>query len=286
MEDIDVTLATIGFESKNEIDRLLKPFIGHVKQVILGDGAFDFYPTDHKFSNDKWMQYAADKYKNDFDKIITYEYSGKQVDKRQKYLDLCETEWLIVMDTDDYIHPQFQMWDVFYTNLLNISKILSDAVYMIWEYIPNETLWPKQGNQFASDVWRRSARIHRWPNDQRYCMDTHYMWCPKGVTDEELLDWQLKHRDADNPKQLVGRVPIEGIRIAMDRTLRTDEQIKGGAYWAFMNQHAEQSRIYYKNAKLLGTPIPEGYKSWEEFENAPHTFDEHGARVDLRNKKD
>lgn len=284
--NLDTTLAIIGFESKKEIDRCIAPFVGHVKNMILGDGKFDFFPAKNDYSKDKWMQYAAEKYKDKFDNIVTYQYAGKQVDKRQLYLDLCETEFLIVMDTDDYIHPEFQNWDLFYYNLYVLSNTLEDQIFMMWEYIPNETLWPKQGNQFASDVWRRSARIHKNPNKQRYCMDTHYMWCPKGVTDEELLDWQLKHRDADNPKQLVGRVPIEGVRIAMDRTLRSDEQITGGAYWAFMNQHAEQSRIYYKNAKLLGTPIPAGYSSWEEFEQAPHTFNEDGVRIDLRKKKE
>jgi hypothetical protein len=279
----NITLAVIGFNSRNEIDRCVSPFIGHVDNIILGDGAFDFYPSEQRYSTDGWMEFIEDKY-GDQVKVRTYQLSGKQIDKRQKYMDIAGnlgTDFLIVMDTDDYIMGNYTDWDRFFSNLIRISDIVKDKVFMMWEWIPDESLWSKQGNQFASNAWRRSARIFKEPADMRFCLDTHYMWCPKTVTDEELLDWQLKYRDADNPKQYVGRIPIEGVRIGMDRMLRTDDQIKNGAYWAFMNQNAENSRQYYKIAKLQGTPPPKGYKTWQEFENAPHTFNEDGVRVEL-----
>jgi len=287
-KNIEVTLATVGYNSRREIARMADPFVGHVDNMVMVDGKYDFNPAPDERSTDGWLDYARDRYSSKVKEFKTAIFAGKQVDKRQLCFDIAAsigTDFLIVMDTDDYIHPDYTNWDLFYSNLVKLSEIVDDKVFMMWEWIPDDNLWPKQGNIFPSNCWRRSARIHKDPAQQRYCMDTHYMWCPKTVTDEELLEWQLKYRDADNPMQYVGRIPIEGVRITMDRTLRTDEQNKNNAYWAFLNQHAEQSRIYYKNAKILGTPIPAGYSSWEEFENSPHTFDEDGVRVDLRKKE-
>jgi hypothetical protein len=281
-----ITLAVIGYKSEPEIPRCCDPFVGHVDSMIFGGGKFDFYEGTE---DDDWLHFARDRYEKQGIEVKTYVHEGRQIDKRQKYLDIAgtiNTDFLIVMDTDDYLMPEFTNWDRFYSNLVKISDLVPDKIFMIWEWIPNDTLWPKQGNYFASDCWRRSARIHKDPASMRYCMDCHYMWSPKTVTDEELLEFQLKYRDADNPKQYVGRIPIEGLKITMDRTLRTDDQVKKGSYWAFMNQHAEQSRQYYKIAKIQGTPTPEGFSSWAEFEQSPHTFDENGRRVDLRNKKD
>ena len=283
-----ISLAVIGYKTGiAEIDRCVKPFVNHVDNIILGNGKFDFYEDDEP-DNAEWVKYVQEKY-GDKVNIVTYEHSGKQIEKRQIYNEIAGnlgTDFLIVMDTDDYVVPEKTNWELFYKNLIKVSRVLPDRVFMLWEYIPDDRLWPKQGNMFASNAWRRSARIFKDPAGIKFCMDCHYMWCDKMVNEDEMIKWQLEHRDADNPYQYVGRVPIDGLRITMDRTLRTDEQIKKGAYWAFMNQPADNSRQYYKTAKLMGYKVPEGFESWEEFENAPHTFDQDGVRVDLREKKE
>lgn len=279
-----VALGLIGYNCKPEITRALDGWAGHVDCMILGDGKFDFYPDNTDYSTDGWLEFCEKRYDN----VITYKYAGDQYTKRQKYLDIAGEEncdFLIVVDTDEYLDPYWQNWDRFYKQLAVLSQYTKDRLFFMWEYIPDEKLWSKQGNVFTSNMWRRSTRIHKNPGTMRYCMQSHYTWCPKSITDESLIKWQLKHRDETNPYQFISNNVIDGVRIRMDRTLRTPEQIQKGAEWAFINQHAENSKRYYKVAKAHGTPPPYGCKTWEEFENAKHTFDpDTGRRIELELK--
>jgi hypothetical protein len=275
-----VGVASIGYKSEREIPRMFDPFIGHVDTMIYGGGKFDFYEGEDYYDD---VDFAENRYKDKVE-FIGYEFSGSQVDKRQRYLDLAgkaKCDFLICIDTDDYIMPKYSDWNKFYFQLFMLSEIVPDRVFYKWVWIPSKKLWPKQGNEMPSNRWLKSPRIHKKPGTMRYCMNRHYVWCSKRTTDEKMIKWQLKHRGEENPYQFAPKNVIDGVRDTMDRTLRTPEQVKKGSYWAKMNQHAENSREYYTIAPIIGTPAPDGY-TWDEWEKKPHTYDiKTGRRIEL-----
>ncbi len=285
--DYEVAVGTVGYNSRPEIDRVLIPFMGHVDKAICGDGKFEFY-DGKDYSEDGWLDRAEDicKTAGGGTEFVGFQYAGRQVDKRQMVLDIAGKEkidFLIMIDTDDYIHPVYQDWQTFYFQLFAMSQIVPDRVFYKWVWIPNKKLWPRQGNEFPSNTWRKSVRIHKDPGTMRYCLDSHFMWCDKSVSDQKIIKWQLKHRDEPNPYEYAPINVIDGVRDTMDRTLRTKQQKKSGNKWAWINHHAEESRKFYSIMKARGNKPPAGWNSWEEFENAPHTFDPvDGHRIELK----
>lgn len=282
-----IGVATIGLNSAPEIPRVLGGFLGHVDVFICGDGRFEFYPGKSDYSEDGWLDIAENIVKtNSNAEFIGYQYAGPQIKKRQMYLDLAgksKVDFLICIDTDDYVMLKYSDWDKFYYQLFTLSDILPDRVFYKWVWIPNKKIWPRQGNEFPSNTWRKSARIHKDPGTMRYCLDSHYIWCDKSKTDDQLIKWQLKHRDEPNPWEFGPVNVIDGVRDTMDRSLRTKQQKKKGNEWAFVNHHAEESRKFYTISKASGNPPPPGFKTWEEWESVPHTFDKKtGQRLELK----
>jgi hypothetical protein len=121
----------------------------------------------------------------------------------------------------------------------------------------------------------------------RYCCDNHYTWCDKEITDRQIYEWHVAHKDWDirdlnNPYIFQSHNVIDGVRIRMDRTLRTEQQKLKGIEWAFLNQHVEDSKQHYGIMKAMNMKPPVGFNSWDEFEKAPHTFDRNtGQRIEL-----
>src|SRR6185436_15597602 len=299
--EFKVAIGLIGYESKKEIARCLDPWVGHIDTMILGDGKFDYYDAPNDFSKDKWLDFAYERYKDKCE-VEPYEYAGSQFNKRQEYMKIAkelDCDFLITVDTDEYLHPEYQDWDRFYKQLYQISDATGDRVFYQWIWIPDDQLWPKQGNKFPSNIWLKSAKIHKDPGTQRYCCNSHFAWCDENVTDEQIYDWQLKATkgisDPEELKRLINpfifqtEYPIDGVRVTMDRLLRTKDQIAKGEDWAKRNWHAENAQQHYTYMKMMGIKPPfkdkeetERWASWEEFRNAPHTFDkETGNRKEL-----
>lgn len=298
--DKKIAIGLIGYESKREIPRCLDPWVGHIDTMILGDGKFDHYDGQNDYSQDGWLEFAEKRY-GDKCEVVTYKHAGRQVDKRQKYLDIAgelNCDFLIAVDTDEYIHPQYQDWQKFYKQLYHLSEAIEDRMFYQWVWIPDEKLWPKQGNKFPSNYWGRSAKIHKDPGTMRFCSHSHFAWCSKDVTDEQLYKWQIENtrnvdndmvQQIENPYIFQARNTLEGVRVTMDRTLRTKEQIQKGEDWAIRNWHEESAQQHYTYMKLIKSPPPfkngfegERWSSWDEFAKAPHTFNkETGQRENL-----
>jgi hypothetical protein len=281
---IRVGVGGIGFESAREIARCAFPWFDHCDVQIWVDGKFDFFPAENDYSEDGWLDIIEKECKKRGTEFVGAQYAGRQINKRQKYLDIAGKEkcdYFIVIDTEEYIDPNWQNWQRFWLTLINLTKWTKDRMFQQWIYIPDEKLWPKQGNLFPDNTWMRSAKIHYNPGTMRFCLESHFMWCPKDITDEKLIEWQMKHRDVLNPYQFHPRNVIDGVRIKQDRLLRTKEWNEKQEEWAFVNGHAENSRSFYKIMKARGNPAPDGY-TWDEWENKPHTFDRKtGQRIEL-----
>ena len=285
-KDITVYLVGIGYEnSKEEIFRCCDGWVGHVDGMVWFDGRFDFFPAENDYSTTGWLDAAESRYGSKCD-FIAGQYSGRQIIKRQKTFDAAAkagADYIIVVDTEEWVDPLWNDFDRFYKHLVALSEYTKDRNFYQWIYIPSAELWPKQGNDsFPDNRWIKSTRIHKDPGTIRYAMHNHFTWADKNVTDDALIQWQLKFRGLENPYQIQARNVVEGVRIRQDRTLRSKEFNEKEAEWARMNQHAENSRNYYAVAKYTNTKPPEGYATWEEWEKKPHTFDKiTGQRIEL-----
>jgi hypothetical protein len=283
--DLKIYICGIGYQTRHEeIFRACDGWIGHIDGMIWGDGRFDFFPSDKDYSTNGWLEAAEKRYK-DKCHFIGYQYSGRQVDKRQKYLDIAgknKVDVLIAVDTEEYIDPDYSDFETFYRNIARIRKYSpTDKVLYQWIYIPSSKLWHKQGNKFKSNRWLKSAKIHIDPGKMRFCLQKHFVWCKKNKTDQQLLKWQLKHRGQTNPWQYHPRLVVEGVRIRMDRKLRDPEFSKKVRLWGKLNQHAENSEEYYEVVKATGYPDPPPGYTWDMWAKKPHFFDlPSGQRVE------
>jgi len=282
-----IAIGGIGYESIKEIARACDSWVGHVDAMIWGDGKFDFYPGEKDYSEDGWLDFAEKRYRDKVE-FVGYQYAGDQVTKRQRYLDIAgklKCDFLIAVDTEEYLDPQWQDFDGFYSKLIKMSEVLDDRMFFQWVYIPSSKLWAKQGNQFPSNKWLKSGKIHKDPGSMRFCCNSHFKWCAKRTTDEQIYRQEIKPSNgrSDHKTLLFDPVQvIDGVRVRMDRTLRTKEQIKKSTEWAFLNQHAENSREFYTRSDARGVPPPPGFESWEAFAKAPHTFDKKtGRRIEI-----
>ena len=244
------------FDSEKEIPRALNPIYKHVDKIYAIDGRYSNYVADHDYSIDNSVK-LLEKYPNVvIDKLVAF-----QPDKRQRYLDLAgedKCDYLIVFDSDDFIHPDYQNWDLFYKNLEKTAKKNKEyQLFYMKTFIPNT--WAKAHNAIRWNTWKKYTRIHKNPGQQRYCLDCHYWWCNKDTTDEDLV---LGRKGMYITKHL-----IDGVRLTTDSTLRTDKKLEARDNWAWNNICEEQRRLYFKNCDYLyGYPHPEedGFWSYNE----------------------
>jgi len=230
---VKTALALSYFDSEAEIPRLA-PLFKHFDYVIAVDGRYEGYDVDHDFSIDN-SEDLLRKYPN----VILDRYAGWQVLKRQRYLDIAgelKCDFLIVVDTDEYLHPNYTDFPLFWRNLAKYSrKYPDDRLFRIKLFIPKH--WRKAHNKCWSNRFKAVTRIHKDPGTMRYCGECHWMWCPKEMTDAQIV---VEQHEIFKSKRI-----IEGVRLMTDSQLRDETKLKIRDKWAWWQMHEERRRQYY-----------------------------------------
>lgn len=265
----------IGYSYLNgekEHPRALAPWLPHVDYVIAEDGRYKT-PLPPKLRRKYTSNYSTDHSyrvlkKMCKDKLVYEKLYDTQMNKRQRYLDIAGElgcDFLITIDTDDYLHPDYQDWNKFHNQLESIHKYWDEKIYYMWFWIPDESLWSKQNNEIPSNAWRQYSRIHKNPGTMKYCQ-THWTWADKETTEEQINHWKWSNpsRDEfkDNPYFIQTNTTLDGIRFTTDRTLRTKSDLEFGDGWTFQQVHWES--FYYKlvpylkhkGVKCIGMDLP------------------------------
>lgn len=194
------------------------------------------------------------------DKLTFERYTGRQLDKRQRYFDIAgelKCDVLIVVDSDDYLHPDYAEWAWFNVQLEKMVATGGTATGYMWFWIPNATIWPRQHNAVESDLWYKYVRVHTNPGEQQYVL-THWCFTTKEILDKvsekdialyHLKDWSgaplpSGEEAKGNPYLLQPSYQMEGIRFTTDRVFRTPEQLEHGDGWAFQETNEDNCRIY------------------------------------------
>jgi len=242
-----VAIGLSFFDKVKEIPRAMDPVYKHVDYVIGIDGRYKNYETDHDYSIDGSYELVRDRYPNS----VVEKFLGSQVQKRQRYLDIAgelKCDYLIVWDSDDFVHPEYQDWDFFYDNLERYSKHYKDyQIFQMKAWIPEG--WRNAHNAVEFNAWRDYVRIHKDPGNQRYALECHFWWCAKDTTNEDLIMQRKGMWKADHT--------IEGVRITTDSKLRDNKTLDTRDGWAWNNDCEEKRRLYiienninYKQGKL------------------------------------
>jgi hypothetical protein len=214
------------FQSEKEIKRSLYPFAPHVHKIHAVDGRYQYYEGGPlgDFSNDDSVRLIEA-----LPNASVYYYTGLQFKKRQVYFDAAtDADFLFVLDTDEYIHPDYMDWDRFYEDLEKCSNeypnmdIFSIKIYFHHNY-------EKAFNVVELGGWQSYMRIIRNPSTIEYDL-THYTYVKKG---------DKKHNWLTGPHQR----EVEGIRLATDSIFRQDI-IKERDKWAWDNMQHEKQLIY------------------------------------------
>lgn len=195
------------------------------------------------------------------DKIVHARMYATQMQKRQQIFEIAGTldvDYLIVIDTDEYIHPDYQDWDLFFKQLEAVDKYWpNERIMQLHVYIPNETLWPRQLNVVLGDTFRTYYRVHRKPSSMRYVF-THYTWADKNTTDQQINEWTWNPAHSnfidikENPHYIHSNVTLDGIRLTTNRQYRPQSELDFGESWTFQEINWENFKRMEARAKVLG----------------------------------
>ena len=258
-------------DAEKEIPRALDPWYKQGYSIIAVDGLYKT-PLSPAMKKKNLAHYSQDNSDHILktrypDRIIYEKLYGTQMEKRQRCLDIAAEEkfdYVVVWDSDEYIHPEYQNWKLFHKQIDHVLKKHKDELILRMQaYIPDDETWPKQRNVVATNSWRTYNRIHIHPDKQRYAF-SHYTWTRNWVTDEMIHEWLFNTK---NNWALFAECPlfiwptgiiIDGIRIAMDRKLRSAEQLEHGDDWAWQEIHDETYRYidrpfwHFHNKQTVG----------------------------------
>jgi len=204
----------------------------HVYKIYLVNGRYKEFNHDWDYSP-KWTTLnLKDKYPN----VEVVNCCATQLVKRQIYLEMAgadNCDYLLVMDSDDYIHPDFRDWDSFYKELEQVYDE-EELLYFLWFWVAKD--WQCSANPVVMETWQKYIRIHKNPGRQKYHMN-HYTW-------------RLKEDNSVNLNSLLAKKTLGGIKLTCDSLYRDEDFLKRKADWEQSDYLQEQSRLWVALNKL------------------------------------
>jgi hypothetical protein len=195
------------------------------------------------------------------EKIVHENVYTTQMEKRQRIFEIAgelKCDYVIVIDSDETIHPQYQDWDLFFKQLAAVHKFWkNERIMQLRLWIPDEALWPRQLNIVMTESWRNYYRIHKNPETMRYVFN-HYSWADKNVTEEQINSWTWDPKNSqfndlyDNPNYIHSNIVMDGIRLITNRQKRAKTELEFGENWTFQEINWENFKRVEARAKTIG----------------------------------
>lgn len=227
------------FNNIREIPRGLKPILPFVYKAYCIDGKFKGYDSEDSFSTDGSTELLR-SYPNT---KICY-CSAYQSDKRQQYLDMAmrdNCDFLIQLDTDEYLHPDYQDWNLFYKNLEYYSTKYPKERCFYMKQIQTKD-WDRACNYLVRrGCFKRWVKIYKDPGSLKYCFGSHYRLMSKQFTEADVVNKKAEIYQA--------HYTIDGVRFMTDSKLRTADQLQKRLKFQKWNMQRENERtveIIYK----------------------------------------
>ena len=104
-----LTIGCTTYQDSKSLKRMLDSSAPHVYEVLVIDGPFTDFGNEGNVSTDGTLDVCGD-----YDNVRYIPYPATQVEKRNKYLEECKTDFLLILDSDEWIEGN---WEEFYKNL-------------------------------------------------------------------------------------------------------------------------------------------------------------------------
>lgn len=215
-----------------ELIRMLDSVCPHVWKVYLVNGRYKEFNHELDYSVEWTTTLLKERYSN----IEIVNCCATQLVKRQIYLEMAgedNCDYLLVMDSDDHVHPDFKDWDGLYRELEEVFDE-EELLYFLWFWIDEK--WACSANPVTVNTWQKYIRIHKFPGKQKYHM-SHYVW-------------RLKEDNSVNMNSLLAKKTLGSIKLTCDSSFRSPEFLKEKANWEQKDFQVEQGRIWAAFNKL------------------------------------
>jgi hypothetical protein len=209
------------FNNVKEIPRLLDPIYKNVDMIIAVDGRYPLFDYPTNVSTDGSTELLIEKYNA---VVISNTEPIEQIAKRNQYLDAaaaCDMDFLLVLDTDDYLRSDYTDWPRFYKELEALPENENLANMLFWMNPEHEDNW----NNVKDNTWNPYVRIIR-PKKVQYAV-THYNYVLRDNAEFFIYPDRT----------------IEGLRFDSDSIFRTEEYKKKGYEWAKKQMDEENLRL-------------------------------------------
>jgi len=230
--DVGIPYFITSFNQIGELRRAIYSVYNHVNKIWLIDGRFTEFPNKLDYSIplcDKVLDMILDREH----KIQRLKIQDTQLVKRQAYLDQSNADYLLVMDSEDFIHPEHQNWNKFYGELQEVYDE-PELLYYLWFWVSPK--WKASANPVCMETWQKYIRIHKHPNKQKYHMN-HYTW-------------RMKDDNSVNLNSLLAKKTLGGIKLTCDSQYRSKEFLEQKSIWEQEDFKKEQARAWIALNKI------------------------------------
>ena len=241
-----IALATIFYQCKDELQRLVDSFPPHVIDFWLTvDGPFrynlDMNPDlPHKSDDGSLMVISNAASKFNANVIINYKSGATEFDKRNTYLENCskltDIDVIIIIDSDEFftyspgIDP-LSAWQRFIKNI-ELERIKH----------PHHNVYGIEAIEGKEDTQTYRPRIWINPSKMRYTNGSHYHYC--NIVDEADTLTQFQENGL-NYVQHARSIIKGGVILAHDQSLRTKEyQEQRKQYQQYLVRYEELVQSY------------------------------------------
>jgi len=210
----------------NELIRCLDSVYKHVYRIYLVNGRYREFKHTMDYSVEGTTELLKQRYPN----VEVVDCCATQLVKRQVYLEMAggdNCDYLLVMDSDDYVHSDFKDWEGFYKELEAVYDE-EELLYFLWFWV--DKTWKCSANPVVMETWQKYIRIHKFPGKQKYHMN-HYTW-------------RLKEDNSVNLNSLLAKKTLGGIKLTCDSLYRDEDFLKRKANWEQADFQTEQARIW------------------------------------------
>jgi len=226
--DVGISYFITTHKQVYELKRTLDSIHKHVNKIWLVDGRFNEFKHELDYSIP-----LTDSVLRQYHNVEIIKIQDTQLVKRQAYLDSSDADYLLVMDSDDFIHPEHQNWNKFYGELQEVYNE-PEMLYYLWFWI--DPSWQCSANPVCKETWQKYIRIHKYPNKQKYHMN-HYTW-------------RMKDDNSVNLNSLLAKKTLGGIKLTCDSQYRSKEFLEQKAQWEQEDFKKEQARAWIALNKI------------------------------------
>jgi hypothetical protein len=225
-----VAAGVIFYNDVNSLERCLDSLAGHVDLVFCIDGKFPQFPGDSALSTDGSRDVVRSYARYG---VILDDCPKPEIDKRQRYLELCAKfgiDVLIILDSDEYVLDN-AVWYNFGENLYRViieRDKCSHNVYAVSIRTPND-------GRVSSGSFLAYPRVWYRPEEMEYYAGKHYYFRNKYPADHPLHKENLIHQ-ASHKINL-----INGIQIGHDHELRSKQHMDSRfIYQVWLTKHESE----------------------------------------------